>query len=157
MCGIIGGYNIDDLESSLRSIVHRGRDASGTAQIGSVSFGHVRLSIIDVSSLSNQPFVVGDTTLVFNGTIWNYQDVREYLIKKYNITFKTTGDVEVVTNLIDREGYHGLTRLQGMFAIAWTTGNDDIHLARDRFGEVPLHYSLLDVSLFTEFYFCSEV
>ncbi len=157
MCGIIGGYNIDNIDASLYSIIHRGRDASGVAQVGSVSFGHVRLSIIDVSSLSNQPFVVGDTTLVFNGTIWNYQDVREYLIKEYGVTFKTTGDVEVITNLIDREDYHGLNRLQGMFAVAWTKGNDDIHLARDRFGEVPLHYSLLDASIFPEFYFCSEI
>ena len=157
MCGIVGGYDISDVENTLKSIVHRGRDASGVAQVGSVSFGHVRLSIIDVSSLSNQPFVVGDTTLVFNGTIWNYQDVREYLIKEYGVTFKTTGDVEVITNLIDREDYHGLNRLQGMFAVAWTKGNDDIHLARDRFGEVPLHYSLLDASIFPEFYFCSEI
>ena len=146
MCGILGGYDIVDINKGLDAINHRGRDARDVKNISRISFGHVRLSIMDTSSASNQPMTVGDTTIIFNGAIWNYEQIRDYLVKKYNISFSTGGETEVFAHLLDREDLSGLSRVQGMFAVAWTKGNDDITIARDRFGEVPLHYSLLETS-----------
>jgi len=157
MCGIIGGYNINDINRGLDAINHRGQDHRDIKQIESVSFGHVRLSIMDTSDLSNQPMTVGETTIIFNGAIWNFREIREDLIKTYNIKFNTDGDTEVLAHLLDREGLSSLDKIQGMFAVAWTKGNNDITIARDRHGEVPLHYSLLENSLFPHFVFCSEI
>ena len=157
MCGILGGYDIVNIDKGLDAIIHRGGDARDVKIISRISFGHVRLSIMDTSSASNQPMTVGDTTIIFNGAIWNYEQIRDYLIKKYNISFITDGDTEVFAYLLDREDLSGLSRIQGMFAVAWTKGNDDITIARDRHGEVPLHYSLLETRLFPHFMFCSEI
>ena len=157
MCGILGGYDIVDINKGLDAINHRGRDARDVKNISRISFGHVRLSIMDKSDASNQPMTVCNTTIIFNGAIWNYEQIRDYLVKKYNISFTTGGDTEVFAHLLDREDLSGLSRVQGMFAVAWTKGNDDITIARDRFGEVPLHYSLLETSLFPHFIFCSEI
>ena len=121
-------------------------------QLNNVYFGHVRLSIIDTSSESNQPFVYGNTTMIFNGTIWNYRELREEL----NIETKTSGDTEVLCAILDRYGIEGLNKVQGMFAIAFTQGDGSITIVRDRHGEVPLHYSLL-TGLFPSFSFCSEI
>ena len=112
---------------------------------------------MDTSSLSNQPFSVNDTTITFNGAIWNFRELRKYLVETYDIQFNTDGDTEVLAHLIDREDLSGLSRIEGMFAVAWTRGEDDITLARDRFGEVPIHYSLLESSLYPHFVFCSEI
>ena len=157
MCGIIGGLDLQNINVGLDAIRHRGRDARDTKTIGSVTFGHVRLMIMDTSSLSNQPFTVNDTTITFNGAIWNFRELRKYLIETYDIQFNTDGDTEVLAHLIDREDLSGLSRIEGMFAVAWTRGEDDITLARDRFGEVPIHYSLLESSLYPHFVFCSEI
>ena len=148
MCGIIGGYNYKSITAGLDAIEHRGPDARDVKKINSVTFGHVRLSIMDTSSLSNQPMTIGDTTIVYNGSIWNFRQVREYLIQKYNLSFKTDGDTEVVASLIDKEDLSGIEKLQGMFAIAWTKGDGDITLVRDRFCETPIHYSHLESSFF---------
>jgi asparagine synthase (glutamine-hydrolysing) len=83
--------------------------------------------------------------MVFNGTIWNYQELRARL----NIDTKTSGDTEVLCAILDRYGIRGLDMVEGMFAIAFTQG-DGITIVRDRHGEVPLHYSLLD-GLFPSF------
>ncbi len=157
MCGILGGYDIVNINKGLDSINHRGKDARDVKNISRVDFGHVRLSIMDTSSSSNQPMTVGETTIIFNGAIWNYEYIRDYLIKKYNISFTTSGDTEVFAHLLDKEDISGLSKIQGMFSVAWTRGNNDITIARDRFGEVPLHYSLLQTSLFPHFIFCSEI
>ena len=157
MCGIIGGYNIDNINLGLDAINHRGQDARDIKNIDCVSFGHVRLSIMDTSDLSNQPMTVGETTIVYNGAIWNYRDIKQYLIKTYNIKFYTDGDTEVLAHLLDKEDLSGLSKIQGMFAVAWTKGNNDITLARDRHGEVPIHYSLLENSIYPHFIFCSEI
>ena len=85
MCGIIGGFDLPQIEQGLKAIAHRGPDNQAIIQTDNVYFGHVRLSIIDTSSDSNQPFKYGNTTMVFNGTIWNYQELRTRL----NIDTKT--------------------------------------------------------------------
>lgn len=152
MCGIIGGFDLPQIEKGLNAIVHRGPDNQGIVQMGNIYFGHVRLSIIDTSSDSNQPFSYGKTTMVFNGTIWNYRELREEL----NIKTKTLGDTEVLCCILDRYGIEGLNKVEGMFAIAFTQGDGSITIVRDRHGEVPLHYSLL-TGLFPSFSFCSEI
>ncbi len=152
MCGIIGGFDLPQIQKGLDAIVHRGPDNQAIIQTDNVYFGHVRLSIIDTSSDSNQPFKYGNTTMVFNGTIWNYQELRT----KLNIDTKTSGDTEVLCAILDRYGIIGLDIVEGMFAIAFTQGDGSITIVRDRHGEVPLHYSLLD-GLFPSFSFCSEI
>ena len=152
MCGIIGGFDLPQIEKGLDAIAHRGPDNRGVIQTDNVYFGHVRLSIIDTSSDSNQPFVYGNTTMIFNGTIWNYKELRERL----NIKTKTSGDTEVLCALLDKHGIEGLNLVEGMFAIAFTQGDGSITIVRDRHGEVPLHYSLL-TGLFPSFTFCSEI
>lgn len=152
MCGIIGGFDLPQIEKGLDAIAHRGPDNQGIIQTDSVYFGHVRLSIIDTSSDSNQPFTYGRTTMVFNGTIWNYQELRQ----KLNIKTKTSGDTEVLCSILDEYGIEGLDMVEGMFAIAFTQGDGSITIVRDRHGEVPLHYSLLS-GLFPSFSFCSEI
>lgn len=152
MCGIIGGFDIPQIEKGLQSIIHRGPDNQNIIQMDNVYFGHVRLSIIDTSSSSNQPFVYGKTTMVFNGTIWNYQELR----KKLNIKSKTSGDTEVLCAILDKYGIQGLDMVEGMFAIAFTQGDGSITIVRDRHGEVPLHYSLIG-GIFPSFSFCSEI
>ncbi len=152
MCGIIGGFDIPQIEKGLHAISHRGPDNQQVIQMDNVYFGHVRLSIIDISSDSNQPFVYGNTTMIFNGTIWNYQELKEEL----NIETKTSGDTEVLCAILDRYGIEGLNKVEGMFAIAFTQGDGSITIVRDRHGEVPLHYSLL-TGIFPSFSFCSEI
>ncbi len=152
MCGIIGGFDLPQIEQGLKAIAHRGPDNQAIIQTDNVYFGHVRLSIIDTSSDSNQPFKYGNTTMVFNGTIWNYQELRARL----NIDTKTSGDTEVLCAVLDRYGISGLNMVEGMFAIAYTQGDGSITIVRDRHGEVPLHYSL-DGGLFPSFSFCSEI
>ena len=150
MCGIIGGFDLDRIEEGLNSIIHRGPDYNNIIQRDNIYFGHARLSIIDTSSDSNQPFTYGNTTMVFNGTIWNYRELGE------EFDIKTDGDTEVLCALLDKYGISGLSKVQGMFAVAYTNGDGTITIARDRHGEVPLHYSLL-TGLYPSFSFCSEI
>jgi len=150
MCGIIGGFDLPKIEDGLNAIIHRGPDNQSIVQKDNIYFGHVRLSIIDTSSDSNQPFVYGSTMMIFNGTIWNYRELRE------EFDIKTNGDTEVLCALLDNYGLAGLDKIQGMFAVAFTKGDGSITIARDRHGEVPLHYCLLN-GLFPSFSFCSEI
>lgn len=141
MCGILGAVAGPEwdraLHRALDSIAHRGPDARGHVRRGDVFLGHVRLSVIDLSSASDQPFVRGDVALAFNGEIWNFREVRAEL-ESMGHAFRTAGDTEVVAAALEQWGPSALDRLEGMFAIAWHDGRD-LHLARDRFGEVPLH------------------
>jgi asparagine synthase (glutamine-hydrolysing) len=137
MCGIIGGYS-NQIEPGIKALLHRGPDAQGLVKVGKLTFGHTRLAILDLDPRSNQPFTYGQVTLVFNGEIWNYKQVRAEL-QQLGYSFKTTGDTEVVAAALDYWGVEALPRLNGMFALAWTTDGETLYLARDRFGEIPLH------------------
>lgn len=151
MCGIVGGFiSSVDANAGLDAISHRGPDARGVHKDRDARLGHVRLSIIDTSEASNQPFISGPVTLAFNGEIWNYKSVRSEL-KKLGRTFKTNGDTEVFAQAIAAWRDRALDEIDGMFAAAWIDG-DDLYLARDRFGEVPLH-----VVLSPDVMFASEV
>jgi asparagine synthase (glutamine-hydrolysing) len=78
MCGLAGTYKSSvDVESMLLKIIHRGRDGQGVHKHEDTVHGHVRLSLLDLSSASKQPFILNNSTLSFNGEIWNYRDIKK--------------------------------------------------------------------------------
>jgi asparagine synthase (glutamine-hydrolysing) len=142
MCGIfavVDGWP-GMAEKAALALSHRGPDATGSVKVGDVELVHTRLSIVDTGAQSNQPFWYGRTAITFNGEIWNYREVRKTLAATGR-KFKTNGDTEVLAAALDAWGEAALPRLQGMFAVAWVSGDGALRVARDRFGEVPLHAS----------------
>jgi asparagine synthase (glutamine-hydrolysing) len=107
-------------------------------EVGAFWLAHTRLSIQDLDARSDQPYVRGGVTLTYNGELWNADEVRAEL-ETQGETFTTTGDTEVLAAALDRWGEAALPRLRGMFAVAWTDG-EATWLARDRHGEVPVHF-----------------
>lgn len=126
----------------LDRIAHRGPDGRGVKDAGNgVVHGHVRLSLVDLTEASAQPFVRGASVLSFNGEIWNYRELRAELEETYDgEVFLTVGDTEVMLVALERWGLDGLNRLNGMFAAAWSS-NGEHWLVRDSFGKVPLYVS----------------
>jgi len=152
MCGIAGIFHLETAkpvaEGRIRAMadaqVHRGPDGLGVWTAPGVGFGHRRLSIIDVAG-SPQPMHSADGVLsiVFNGEIYNYQELRADLIKRGH-SFATSGDTEVILNGYREWGAAVLDRLNGMFAFAiHDAAKQQLFLARDRFGVKPLHYVTL--------------
>ncbi len=119
---------------------HRGPDARGLTTVAGVSLGHTRLAILDVDPRANQPYTSGPVRLAYNGELWNFQELRAELAAG-GAEFTTTGDTEVVAAALAVWGAGALDRFEGMFAAAWTTGDGLLHLARDRYGEIPLHWA----------------
>ena len=149
MCGIVGEYffekhNIDNnYKLLLDKIKSRGPDYSGYILKDRIFLGHSRLSIIDLSAASNQPFEDSESNLcmVYNGCIYNYLDIRKQLIKK-GYLFKTSGDTEVVIKSFIEWGHDCLKKFEGDFALAiWNNKKKELFLARDRFGVKPLYYA----------------
>lgn len=100
---------------------------------------HSRLSIIDLDERSNQPFSVGPHAAVYNGELYNYQELRREL-QKAGCAFHTQSDTEVLLAAIDRLGWNALSRCEGMWAFAVYNATDgSLTLCRDRFGEKPLY------------------
>ena len=122
---------------------HRGPDGEGiwVHRAGWVAFGHVRLSIIDLST-GGQPMQGRDGNWIsFNGEIYNYIELREELGEK---SFQTTSDTEVILRSYEKWGEYCIHKLRGMFAFAiWDERNRSLFCARDRFGIKPLYFSLL--------------
>ena len=151
MCGICGELRFDGLtpdETALRAmtgkLARRGPDAGGHYVSGPVAFGHRRLAVIDLSERSAQPMVDStlDLVLVFNGTIYNYPQLREQLIAK-GYSFFSGGDSEVILKAYAEWGEDCPQYLQGVFAFAiWDVSKQQLFLARDRFGIKPLYYSI---------------
>lgn len=115
----------------------------------SLVLGHVRLSIIDLTSGGHQPVVDMDRKLAmsYNGEIYNYRELRDELEKK-GWTFKTNSDTEVLFRAYQEWGKDCFNRLNGMWAVAFYDGNDDtLTLSRDRFGVKPLFYRVKDGKL----------
>lgn len=149
MCGIAGfttassGTEDDQtIQNMVYAIRHRGPDAQGYFRHPGAVFGHARLSIIDLSAAGNQPFHSADGrfTLVFNGEIYNYRELRAELTKA-GYRFTTQTDTEVVLALFILEGVEAVNRLNGMFAIAfWDNTKGTLDLLRDRIGKKPLYY-----------------
>lgn len=147
MCGIAGILYKDRLKndpSRLRSMTdamqHRGPDAAGYFVEGPIALGHRRLSIIDLSAASNQPFASanGRYTMVFNGELFNFQEVRKTLTDH---SFKSNGDTEVLIESFARQGIKCLDSLKGFFAFAiWDKETEKLCIGRDRMGVKPLYY-----------------
>ena len=154
MCGINGIYAfhsaappVDEQElTCTREALHaRGPDAAGLwiSDDRRVGFGHRRLSIIDVSERANQPMLSRDRELaiIFNGEIYNYQELRDQLAAAGE-TFDTTSDTEVVLRLYRRDGAAMLPKLRGMFAFCiWDGRSRTLFMARDPYGIKPLYYA----------------
>jgi asparagine synthase (glutamine-hydrolysing) len=160
MCGI-SGFNGDFDEPLLHKmshvIAHRGPDDSGVYwdKKKKIGLAHRRLSIIDTSDRGHQPMwdAQKKIVIVFNGEIYNYQELRSKLIA-LGYSFKSQSDTEVLIYLYLHFGTEMLTQLNGIFAFAlWDTRTDILFIARDNFGVKPLYYS--DSSL--GFIFASEL
>jgi len=162
MCGITGAISFqnirdrdkDYIDKFNNSISHRGPDASGIWSDESVVFGHTRLSIIDLNESSNQPMLSNDENIVivFNGEIYNHQEIRDEL--KDEFIFKTDhSDTEVIINAYKKWGIKALDRFVGMFAIAlYDKTKEKVFLVRDRFGKKPFYITTVNYTL----YFSSE-
>ena len=149
MCGIFGkvystsnsNYNKDKFYKALNLLEHRGPDNFGAIFKPEFSFGHRRLSIIDLSENANQPFTSNDglVTIVFNGEIYNFNELKANLTHKY--IFKTESDTEVLLNLYYEHGIECLDKIIGMFSIAIYDERENVsYLVRDRLGIKPLYY-----------------
>ncbi len=144
-----GARVLPSLVSAMAATIrHRGPDDEGSYVSGPIGLGFRRLSIIDLQSghqpLSNEN---GTVWIVFNGEIYNYQELRNFLLTKGH-TFKTQSDTEVIVHLYEELGPRCLEKLRGMFAFAiWDENTRTLFLARDRVGIKPLYYLLTDESL----------
>ena len=160
MCGFIGfcSKNVKDknvIKEMNNQIVHRGPDSDGYYFDKDVNFGFRRLSIIDLKE-GSQPILneAEDIAIIFNGEIYNYQEIREELIAK-GYKFKTHTDTEVILHGYEEYGEEGiLDKLRGMFAFTiWDSKKEKLFGARDHFGIKPYYYAMTE----EDFLFGSEV
>lgn len=162
MCGIVGvlSNSIVDraaIERMRDKLAHRGPDHAGLwrSADGRIFLGHRRLAIIDLDARANQPMSSGDGRFVvtFNGEIYNYRAVRNRL-ESDTVRFRTDSDTEVLLEAYRRWGPAMLDQLSGMFAFAiWDVWERRLFCARDRAGEKPLYYALVNGT----FLFASEI
>jgi asparagine synthase (glutamine-hydrolysing) len=144
----------EEVQRMATAITHRGPDDEGFYVNGRIGLGSRRLSIIDLDG-GRMPISNEDQSIwiVFNGEIYNYRELRQYLTEKGH-TFKTNTDTEVIVHLYEELGEGCVERLSGMFAFAiWDEQAQKLFLARDRIGQKPLFYAQNGNS----FWFASEV
>ena len=148
MCGIAGYIGPNPPHSDAAALClalmgRRGPDAAASVRRdlpggGQVVLLHSRLSIIDLADRANQPFAYGSGTLIFNGEIYNYRELRRRLEAQGHV-FSTASDTEVLAAVLDAHGVQGLDLLEGMWALAfYDARTGSLLLSRDRFGEKPL-------------------
>jgi len=161
MCGISGIIDpkisteqaTKTLGHSLHVMQHRGPDYTGTWADAPVYLGHNRLSILDLDPQSNQPMILDDLVLTFNGEIYNYLELREEL-KAAGYTFTKQSDTEVIMRAYQHWGAACVSRFLGMWAFAiWDKTEQTLFCSRDRFGIKPFYYLLQG----DRFYFASEI
>jgi asparagine synthase (glutamine-hydrolysing) len=147
MCGITGIYSVDNIPNIEErvhqmnfSIKHRGPDAGGIYIENNLGLGHRRLSIIDTREVSNQPMHSNSKIwhLVFNGEIYNFEEIKSQL----NYNFKTISDTEAIVAAVEEKGLDWfINQANGMFAIAlYNSETKDLFLVRDRLGIKPLYF-----------------
>lgn len=151
MCGIGGilrfdgaAASVEQLQKMLVKLERRGPDDSGTYIDGPLGLGHRRLAIIDLSPAGAQPMTNTQQTLtiVFNGTIYNYPELRAELVS-LGVKFVSHGDTEVILKAFEWWGEACLQRLIGMFSFAiWDAQKKRLFVARDRLGIKPFYYSI---------------
>ncbi len=148
MCGIAGYFSKNAnqqyqsyLEAGIQALSKRGPDCQQSIRLSPhVGFAHARLSIIDTTSIANQPMQdeSGRYTIIFNGEIFNYRELKEEFLG--NVKFHSTSDTEVLLNLFIKKGKDCLQLLNGFFAfVIFDSLTSELFLARDRFGIKPLH------------------
>lgn len=166
MCGIAGyighrAIEMARIEQTLHVMKNRGPDVqkfeyvSGNPKNDSLNvlFLHSRLSIIDLDERANQPFTIGDCTVIFNGEIYNYVELKEDL-KRLGVTFCTTSDTEVLLQAYLTYGPDCVKKFEGMWSFSiWDRRRKQLLLSRDRFAEKPLYYYRTEHGL----YFSSEI
>lgn len=165
MCGIAGiitnkldSFDCDTIiQKTLEITSHRGPDHKGifSEQIGdfNICFGVNRLAIIDLAPSGNQPMHLDNLTIVYNGEVYNYLEIKEQLIKKGH-KFIGNSDTEVVLHAFQEWGTEGISKFIGMFAMAiFNRKERSYYLIRDRVGEKPLYYYYHD----NIFIFASEL
>jgi asparagine synthase (glutamine-hydrolysing) len=162
MCGIAGYFGKkplaeECLNKTLSLMKNRGPDhqASRSFSVGDfkVNLLHSRLSIIDLDPRSNQPFTIGSVTLVYNGEIYNYIELREKLIEQ-GIELRTQSDTEVLLHFYRLYGEDCVQHFEGMWAFAiFDSEKGSLFLSRDRFAEKPIYY----INDTDGFYFGSEI
>ncbi|RZS95187.1 asparagine synthase (glutamine-hydrolyzing) [Cecembia calidifontis] len=147
MCGIniiIGKDPENRIQSMMAATAHRGPDHSAHCQVNNqLHFAANRLKILDLSDASNQPLWTErkDAVLVWNGAIYNYQDLRNQLLN-WGYSFRTNSDSEVLLYWLKHQGKEGVQSLKGMFALAFADlEKNSLIIARDPSGEKPLYYS----------------
>ena len=147
MCGICGelrfdNTNISDVRKSnmLDSISDRGPDHTGRYEDKNIFLGHQRLSIIDISAKSNQPMEDEELIIVFNGVIFNYQELRTKL-KEEGYKFISSGDTEVILKCYRHYGEDLVHHLDGVFSFSiFNKNSGQLFCARDRLGIKPFYY-----------------
>ncbi len=159
MCGFVGftGHLVggdEILKNMMDTIIHRGPDSAGTHIDSDVYLGFRRLSIIDLDS-GTQPMYneTNDIVIVFNGEIYNYQELKKDLIEKGHV-FRNNSDTETLIHSYEEYGEAMLDRLRGMFAfVIWDGKKKKLFAARDFFGIKPFYYAIVDGQLV----FASEI
>ena len=151
MCGIAGYFckdqaKDDRIKRTLKLMRNRGPDNQDfrlfhtVGKERHVGLLHARLSIIDLEPRSNQPYTIGNQTIIFNGEIYNYLELRDNLHKR-GIVLNTSSDTEILLHYFRIYGEKCVEFFEGMWAFAvYDTGNETLFLSRDRFGEKPLYY-----------------
>jgi asparagine synthase (glutamine-hydrolysing) len=144
MCGFLF-HNFAEIAHSIpKSLLeHRGPDNYSVMSRGDYFFHHWRLSILDLSTNANQPISSEDFryTMIYNGEIYNFKELRKDLERDYDYTFKTTSDTEVLFYGLIFEGKQFIPKLNGMFSfVFYDQEKDELTVARDFFGIKPLYY-----------------
>jgi asparagine synthase (glutamine-hydrolysing) len=162
MCGIAGFIDstketlpeaAPQIGAMLSAIAHRGPDNSDFWHCESVTLGHNRLSIIDLSDEANQPFHRGELVIVYNGEVYNYIELREELANLGH-GFHTQSDTEVILAAYEQWGGRCVGKFIGMWAFAiWDKRSGQLFCSRDRFGIKPFYY----IAQGGRFYFASEI
>lgn len=149
MCGITGYFSPNkvfsesELKAMTESLAHRGPDAEGFFMDEIIGLGHRRLSVIDLSTAANQPIhsACNRYVMVYNGEVYNYQEIAEEIKQKHKINFRTTSDSEVILEAFALYGTEFVQKLNGMFAIAiYDKQKNELFVCRDRMGIKPLYY-----------------
>ena len=168
MCGLAGIISPspsfikeEKLNAMLQTLQHRGPDGEGIwfNQNNTVALAHRRLSVIDLNVNANQPLHYLHYSIIFNGTIYNYLELKSELATK-GYRFDTHSDTETICAAFDCWGNECLHHFDGMFALViYDTKKDAVFIARDRFGEKPLfyHVAYTNRGKFDHFIFASEI
>ncbi len=149
MCGIVGLIAKTEAGNSWRKFIpaaqsalaRRGPDANNQFEDDNLIFGHCRLSIIDLSESANQPMIDDEFVIIFNGEIFNYQELKKNMEDMDGLSFQTSSDTEVILKLYRKHGIKMLSMLNGFFGMAiYDRRKKTCLIARDRYGVKPMFY-----------------